>query len=190
MCIDGVVEANANLSNQKVTIKYYRDMLNLKEIQKTIEMLGFEYLGLDGELDVMDEEERYQKDLRGKLYRIIVGLVFAAILMAIMHFHIMIPPLTMGQLSLIISIFPFCYVSYPILKAGWNSLKHKNLDMDVMYSMGILVAFVSSVLGTFGIVLDSSFMFYESAVMLPSFLTIGRYLEARAKRKTSSSIKG
>ena len=187
--VDGVVEANANLSNQKVTVKYYRDMLNLKEIQKTIEMLGFEYLGLDGELDVMDEEERYQKDLQGKLYRIIVGLVFAAILMAIMHFHIMIHPLTMGQLSLIIAIFPFCYVSYPILKAGWNSFKHKNLDMDVMYSMGILVAFVSSVLGTFGIVLDSSFMFYESAVMLPSFLTIGRYLEARAKRKTSSSIK-
>ena len=187
--VDGVVEANANLSNQKVTIKYYRDMLNLKEIQKTIEMLGFEYIGLDGELDIMDEEERYQKDLRGKLYRIIVGLVFAGILMAIMYFKFTIPPLTMGQLSLIIAIFPFCYVSYPILKAGWNSFKHKNLDMDVMYSMGILVAFVSSVLGTFGIVLDSSFMFYESAVMLPSFLTIGRYLEARAKRKTSSSIK-
>ena len=162
--VDGVVEANANLSNQKVTVKYYRDMLNLKEIQKTIEMLGFEYIGLDGELDIMDEEERYQKDLRGKLYRIIVGLIFAAILMAIMHFHIMIPPLTMGQLSLIVAIFPFCYVSYPILKAGWNSFKHMNLDMDVMYSMGILVAFVSSVLGTFGIVLDSSFMFYESVV--------------------------
>ena len=187
--VDGVVEANANLSNQKVTIKYYRDMLNLKEIQKTIEFLGFEYIGLDGELDVMDEEERYQQDLRGKLYRIVVGLVSAAILMVIMHFKFTIPPLTMGQLSLIIAIFPFCYVSYPILKAGWNSFKHKNLDMDVMYSMGILVAFVSSVLGTFNIVLDSSFMFYESAVMLPSFLTIGRYLEARAKRKTSSSIK-
>ena len=187
--IDGVIEANANLSNQKVTIQYYRDMLDLKEIKKTIEMLGFEYLGLDGEMDIMDEEERYQKDLRGKLYRIIVGLVFAGILMAIMQLHIMVPPLTMGQLSLIIAIFPFCYVSLPILKAGWNSFKHLNLDMDVMYSMGILVAFVSSVLGTFNIVLDSSFMFYESAVMLPSFLTIGRYLEARAKRKTSSSIK-
>ncbi len=187
--IEGIVEANANLSNQKVTIIYYRDMLDLKEIKKTIEMLGFEYIGLDGELDVMDEEERYQRDLRGKLYRIIVGLVFAGILMAIMQLHITIPPLTMGQLSLIIAIFPFFYVSLPILKAGWNSFKHFNLDMDVMYSMGILVAFGSSVLGTFNIVLDSSFMFYESAVMLPSFLTIGRYLEARAKRKTSSSIK-
>ena len=112
--IDGVIEANANLSNQKVTIQYYRDMLDLKEIKKTIEMLGFEYLGLDGEMDIMDEEERYQKDLRGKLYRIIVGLVFAGILMAIMQLHIMVPPLTMGQLSLIIAIFPFCYVSLPI----------------------------------------------------------------------------
>ena len=61
--------------------------------------------------------------------------------------------------------------------------------MDVMYSMGILVAFISSLLGTFNIILDSSFMFYDSAVMLPSFLTIGRYLEARAKRQTSSSIR-
>lgn len=152
-------------------------------------MLGFEYLGLDGELEESSENERYEKDLKSKLYRIIVGLVFAGILMTIMYAHIEVPYLTMGQLSLIIAILPFFYVSYPILKVGFNSLKHLNLDMDVMYSMGILVAFVSSVLGTFNIILDSSFMFYESAVMLPSFLTIGRYLEAKAKRKTSSSIK-
>ena len=60
--------------------------------------------------------------------------------------------------------------------------------MDVMYSMGILVAFISSLCGTFGI-LDSSFMFYETSLMLPAFLNIGRYLEANAKGKTSDSIK-
>ena len=187
--VDGVVEANANLSNQKVTIKYYRGSLNLSEIQKMIELLGFEYLGLDGELSEQSEEERYEADLRGKLYRIIVGLFFSVVLAVIMYLHITIYPLTVSQLSLLIAILPFIYVSYPILKAGFNSIRHGNLDMDVMYSMGILVAFISSVLGTFGIVLDSSFMFYESAVMLPSFLTIGRYLEAKAKKKTSSSIK-
>ena len=32
-------------------------------------------------------------------------------------------------------------------------------------------------------------MFYESAVMLPSFLMIGRFLEAKAKKKTSDSIR-
>ena len=65
----------------------------------------------------------------------------------------------------------------------------KNLNMDVMYSMGILVAYISSILGTFNIVLNHTFMFYDSAVMLPSFLLIGRYLEARAKKHTSDSIR-
>ena len=53
--------------------------------------------------------------------------------------------------------------------------------MDVMYSMGIGVAFVSSIFGTFEIVLTREFLFYETAVMLATFLTLGRYLETRAK---------
>ena len=87
------------------------------------------------------------------------------------------------------SILPFLYVSLPTLRAGFNGLVHKNLNMDVMYSMGITVAYISSILGTFNIVLDHSFMFYETAIMLPSFLLIGRYLEAKAKKKTSDSIR-
>jgi Cu+-exporting ATPase len=42
--------------------------------------------------------------------------------------------------------------------------------MDVMYSMGIGVAFVSSVLGTFSILLTPQFLFYETALMLAGFL--------------------
>ena len=61
--------------------------------------------------------------------------------------------------------------------------------MDVMYGMGIGVAYGSSILGTFGIVLTPDFMFYETAVMLASFLTLGRYLEANAKGRTSEAIK-
>ena len=61
--------------------------------------------------------------------------------------------------------------------------------MDVMYSMGIGVAYVSSLFGTFEFILTRDFMFYETAVMLATFLTLGRYLEARAKGKTSEAIK-
>ena len=110
-------------------------------------------------------------------------------LMALMYIHWHPFGLSMGITSLIISILPFLYVSLPTLKAGFNGLVHKNLNMDVMYSMGITVAYISSILGTFNIVLDHSFMFYETAIMLPSFLLIGRYLEAKAKKKTSDSIR-
>lgn len=75
----------------------------------------------------------------------------------------------MTYLFLIISILPFIYVSYPIFSAAYRSLRNGNLDMDVMYSMGIGVAYVSSVLGTFSILLTPEFMFYETALMLAGF---------------------
>ena len=200
--LDGIFDVKADLTSQSARIRYDSSKVDINEIEKVIGSLGFELLGVEGQTEI-DEEEIYQKDLKEKRNRIIVGLVFSAILMILMFSgwdplmgvtHSIkdatgIDISSMGLLSLIVSIAPFLYVSLPILKAGINGLMHKNLNMDVMYSMGILVAYVSSILGTFHIVLDHSFMFYDSAVMLPSFLMIGRYLEARAKKRTSDSIR-
>ncbi len=44
-------------------------------------------------------------------------------------------------------------------------------------------------MGTFGIILTHEFMFYDTAIMLAAFLMLGRYLEARAKGRTSDAIK-
>ncbi|MCC7553267.1 MAG: heavy metal translocating P-type ATPase [Methanobacteriaceae archaeon] len=188
MNLNGVFKAQADLTSNTATILYNKDNVTLDEMEEVINSLGFKVLGIKGQSDV-NEEEIYKADLKDKRNRIVVGIIFSAILMILMYVHVDIFGLSMGLLSLIISIIPFIYVSLPILKAGFNGLIHKNLNMDVMYSMGIVVAFISSVLGTFHIVLDHTFMFYESAIMLPSFLLIGRYLEAKAKNKTSTAIK-
>ena len=200
--LDGIFDVKADLTSGTAFVRYDKSKVTIDDMGVVINNLGFELLGIDGQTEI-DEEELYRKDLEGKRNRIIVGLIFSAILMILMYS--MWDPLmglthqiynstgidisSMGLLSLLVSILPFLYVSLPILKAGINGLMHKNLNMDVMYSMGIIVAYGSSILGTFGIILDHSFMFYESAVMLPSFLMIGRYLEAKAKKKTSDSIR-
>ncbi|WP_405285360.1 heavy metal translocating P-type ATPase [Methanobrevibacter sp.] len=200
--LDGIFDVKADLTSQSARIRYDSSKVTLDEIEKVIESLGFELLGVEGQTEI-DEEAIYQQDLAEKRNKIIVGLIASVILMILMF--TMWDPLagivnslnqatgldvsSVGLLSLIVSIGPFLYVSLPILKAGFNGLMHKNLNMDVMYSMGIMVAYVSSILGTFHIVLDHTFMFYDSAVMLPAFLMIGRYLEARAKKRTSDSIR-
>jgi Cu+-exporting ATPase len=83
----------------------------------------------------------------------------------------------------------FAYLASPIFLLAYRSLKNRVLNMDVMYSMGIGVAYGASVLGTFGIVLTPDFMFYETALMLAGFLMLGRYLEARAKGRTGDAIR-
>lgn len=186
--LDGIFDVKADLTSQTARISYDKTKVTVKDMEEVINSLGFEVLGIDGQLEI-NEDEIYKNDLKDKRNRIIVGFAASAVLMALMYIHWHPFGLSMGITSLIISILPFLYVSLPTLRAGFNGLVHKNLNMDVMYSMGITVAYISSILGTFNIVLDHSFMFYETAIMLPSFLLIGRYLEAKAKKKTSDSIR-
>ena len=186
--LDGIFDVKADLTSQTARINYDKTKVTVKDMEEVINSLGFEVLGIDGQLEI-NEDEIYKNDLKDKRNRIIVGFAASAVLMALMYIHWHPFGLSMGITSLIISILPFLYVSLPTLKAGFNGLVHKNLNMDVMYSMGITVAYISSILGTFNIVLDHSFMFYETTIMLPSFLLIGRYLEAKAKKKTSDSIR-
>lgn len=186
--LDGIFDVKADLTSQTARINYDKTKVTVKDMEEVINSLGFEVLGIDGQLEI-NEDEIYKNDLKDKRNRIIVGFAASAVLMALMYIHWHPFGLSMGITSLIISILPFLYVSLPTLKAGFSGLVHKNLNMDVMYSMGITVAYISSILGTFNIVLDHSFMFYETAIMLPSFLLIGRYLEAKAKKKTSDSIR-
>jgi Cu+-exporting ATPase len=184
--LDGVIDVNVNVSSEKVYVTYNPKIVSIAEMKKAIEESGYQYLGIEGEvLEDLKREENQKK----KKIRIIVGAIDSAILMGLMYVPMRMLPISMSFLMFLIALPAFLYLSYPIFNAAYRSLKNKNLNMDVMYSMGIGVAFFSSILGTFNILLGSEFMFYEAAVMLATFLTFGRFLEERAKGKTSESIK-
>ena len=196
--LDGMVEARVNLASEKAYLKFNPRMTGLAEIKKAVADAGYQFLGLAGEDDSADRERvARQRDLEEKKKRIIIGAGASVLLMALMHLplHRIVPmqyhtfvPDTMGLIMLALSAPVFAYLSLPIFRAAMRSLWHRVLDMDVMYGMGIGVAYISSILGTFRIVLTPDFMFYETAVMLATFLTLGRYLEARAKGRTSEAI--
>ena len=185
--LDGVSTVTVNLASEKAYVTYNPKMVTVEDMKNAINELGYQYLGVEGEAENLEEKLRL-KDLKEKRNRIIVGFGFSIPLMVMMYSNIMLP-VPMPEFMLAVSILPFIYVSYPIFTAGYRALRNRNLDMDVMYSMGIGVAYVSSVLGTFNIVLTPDFMFYETALMLAAFLMMGRWLETRAKGNTSTAIK-
>ncbi len=183
--LDGILDANVNLSSEKAYVTYNPYMTTVSEMKKAILDAGYQYLGIEGGEDDLEQIAR-EKELKGKRNRIIIGSITGALLMIIRRVPTGIPP---AYLMMAISVPVFVYLSYPIFLAAYRALKNRNLNMDVMYSMGIGVAFVSSILGTFKIILSSEFLFYETAILLATFLTLGRYLETKAKGKTSEAIK-
>ncbi|HOT06489.1 MAG: putative copper-exporting P-type ATPase A [Methanosaeta sp. PtaB.Bin039] len=193
--LDGVTEVSVNLGQERAYVTYNPRLVGLDQIKQAIEESGYQYLGVVGEDSGDLEREVREKDLREKRRRIIVGFAASAVLMLLMYAPLMELPFghiimqNMGPVMLLVSAGPFLYVSMPIFRAAQRALRNRNLNMDVMYSMGIGVAYLSSIMGTFQVVLTSDFMFYETAVMLASFLTLGRYMETRAKGRTSEAIK-
>lgn len=193
--LEGVSEVRVNLATEKADVTYDPKAVDLEEIGAKVVDTGYEFLGAEDDTETEAKaEEHTQKDLRMKMIRFIVAFVIAGPMMTLMYgmrfglFELK-PPIPLGIIYLLISTPFFIFVSYPIFIHAFKALKNKNLDMNVMYSMGIGVAFVSSVMGTFHIILTPNFMFYDTALMLAGFLTLGKYLEARAKGKTSEAIK-
>ncbi len=186
--IEGVVNATVNLGSERAYVVYNPALTGVAEMRSAIEDAGYQYLGMEGEETEDLERAAYERDLRDKRIRIAVGFGVSLPLFVIMLLDIALP-ISMPYFMFIVATPAFFYLAMPIFRAGWRAIKNGTLNMDVMYSMGIGVAYVSSVLGTFGIVLTSEFLFYETAVMLAAFLTLGRYLEAKAKGRTSEAIK-
>jgi len=186
--LDGVTEANVNLGAEKAYVTYNPKMTSITDMKKAIENVGYQYLGREGEETEDLEKAATEKDLNEKMNRIVLGFIVGSFLMAMMFLPVNWP-IHMAYIMLILATPTFIFISYPIFQAAYRALKNKVLNMDVMYSMGIGVAFVSSLFGTFEIILTREFLFYEAAVFLSTFLTLGRYLEARAKGRTSDAIK-
>ena len=187
--LPGVITANVNLANERAYVTYNPSVTTVADMKKAIEDDGYQYLGIAGETSDAEEKAARDADLHDKFMRFVVGFAVSIPLMLLMWVPLGIPMQLLAYGMLIVSTPVFVWVAYPIFKAALTALRNKTLSMDVMYAMGTGVAYVASVMGTFSIVLTSDYMFYDTAIMLAAFLMLGRYLEARAKGRTSDAIK-
>ena len=185
---DGVLNVHVNLAAEKAYVTYNARAATVQDMKKAVETAGYQYWGVEGEASVQAEQAARSRELQAKRNRFIAGFAASIPLMVLMYVHIR-PSFPMAHFMLAVSTPVLIYVTLPIFRAAYRALMNRTLNMDVMYAMGIGTAYVSSVLGTFGLVLTRDFLFYETALMLASFLMLGKYLEARAKTKTSDAIR-
>jgi Cu+-exporting ATPase len=187
--LSGVVSAEINLGTEQAVVTYNPSLTDVDAMGAAIEEAGYQFIGLAEDLSLQREDEVRNRDLTEKFRRFMVGFAVSVPLMALMYIPTPVPMHELSLVMLLISTLPFIYIAAPIFRAAYQALSHRVLNMDVMYAMGTGVSFGVSVLATFGILFPHEFQFYDTALMLASFLMLGRYLEARAKGKTSEAIR-
>jgi P-type Cu+ transporter len=182
--LPGMIRAEVNPATEKASVEYLPALVSPGEMFQAVRDMGYESAGGDA----APREDAQEKESASRLRQAAAGLIAGALLLVLMF-----APLPQGFSSawimFAVATPVFLYTGFPIFRAAWHALKTLTLTMEVMYALGMGVAYGSSVLATLGVLSEHEFMFYDTAVLLAAFLALGRYLEGKAKRKTSHAIR-
>ena len=203
----GVKSAAVIFATSRASISHNPSLIGLRALVEAIETLGYNAMLAESEdntaqLESLAKTREIQDWRRNFRYSISFAIPVFLISMVIPMF---LPTLDFGAIMLIL---PGLYVgdvvclalTIPVqfgigkrfYKSAYKSLKHGSPTMDVLVVLGTSAAFFFSVAAMIVSVLfaphNRPSTVFDTSTMLITFITLGRYLENRAKGQTSKAL--
>lgn len=199
--LDGVIEANVNYATEKLNISYEPAKVRIPDIKKAIEKAG--YKGLEEEASVDNDKERKEKEIRALWKRFILSLIFTVPLLMVSMGHMvgyMLPnfidpmanPENFAVLQMVLAS-AVILAGLRFFEVGFPALFRGSPNMDSLISLGTLAAYLYGLFAVYEIFngnKDYAYnLYFESAGVILTLITLGKYLEAVSRGKTSEAIK-
>ncbi|WP_127836766.1 heavy metal translocating P-type ATPase [Clostridium prolinivorans] len=198
--LDGVIESNVNLASEKLNIKYDPSKVEVSDIKRVIEKAG--YKALEENTEDLDDRKK-EKEIKLIFNKFIISLIFTIPLLYISMGHMigfplpsfidpMINPKTFALLQLIL-VIPVVIAGNKYYKIGFKTLIKRNPNMDSLIAIGTSAAVFYGIFAVIMIFKGNTHyakdLYFESAAVIITLITLGKYLEAVSKGKTSEAIK-
>jgi Cu+-exporting ATPase len=84
-------------------------------------------------------------------------------------------------------------VGAPFYKQAWHGLKYGSANMGLLVALGTTAALGDSLFSMALAAADASYqghVYFESSVLILVFVCAGKYIEAKAKARTSDAVRG
>jgi Cu+-exporting ATPase len=189
--VDGVVEANVNLATERATIEYVPSVVNLEALKEAVRGAGYGVIEVEAEVGAEDVEARArEEEIRRQRRLLIVGLLFSVptFVLSMGTDLGLVPDFALRKYVLLLLATPVqFYVGWQFYRGTYKSLKQLSAGMDTLIAMGSSAAYFYSLAATF--LIQHAHVYYETAALIITLIILGRYLEARAKGRTSDAIK-
>lgn len=198
----GVNSANVNFASEKLYVEFNADQTSIDKIKKAIEKSG--YSGTeenpDEKMSSHDHHDHIKTtpDEAAQLKkRFIYALIFSLPIIYIASSEMLglpTPKISVNYEIVIQLILATLVItaSFDIWKNGFKRLWHLSPDMDSLIFIGTSVAYIYSLFISILMFLKietQAHLYYESVAMILVFISLGKYLEAVTKGKTSEAIK-
>jgi Cu+-exporting ATPase len=188
--VEGVLRAEVNLATEKASVEYVPSLAGLDDLKRAVEDAGYGVILVEGEVSAEDVEARArEEEIRHQRHLLIVGLIFTVptFLLSMGVDLGLLPEFALRKYVLLALATPVqFYVGWQFYRGTWKSLKLLSAGMDTLIAMGSSAAYFYSLAATF---LIGGHVYYETAAMIITLIVMGKFLEAKAKGRTSEAIK-
>lgn len=188
---DGVVDAGVNLANHTAWVEFDEKKIAPVKLQEVIRSIGYDLVidTVNGDTTAAELREKSIHSLKTKmLFSAFLSLPVVILEMVFMHW----PPA--NWISLGLSTLIIFWFGRTFFINAYKQARHLMASMDTLVALSTFVAYLLSVFNTIWPELLTSkgilpHTYFESASVIITFILLGKYLEEKAKGKTSSSIR-
>jgi Cu+-exporting ATPase len=189
----GVLNASVNLATETATIEYDSGGLDTKKLIKVVENAGYEAYEKT-EIAVDRERHERESEVRHLQRLVIISVALSIPLLLHMVLRLMQSPpgvLDNPWFQMTLALPVQFGIGWRYYKGAYHSLKSGAANMDVLVAMGTTAAFLYSLYNVFALPahLIHNHLYFEASAVIITLITLGKYLEAIAKGKTSESIR-
>jgi Cu2+-exporting ATPase len=190
----GVQQAEVNFATELVWVEY-EESLSPEDLHEALKKVGYGLLWSDDESG--DELAEAQKKAHEEYYYQVKTRTIASILLSI-------PVIIIGMgfmdwtpgrwISLVLSLPVLFYFGRHFYVNAWKQARHGQCNMDTLVALSTGIAFLFSLFNTLfpQVLLSRGYevhVYYEAAVVIIAFVSLGKWLEERAKSNTSTALK-
>ncbi len=196
MDLDGVYSAVVNLATERVTVRYDPDAVTLPAIKAAIVDAGYSIL----EAETVDTEMAARERERKRQFALLVFSLTLSIpiMLLMLGFDFLGLGATLGispqvqNLILFAMATPVQFIAgYQFYVGTYRALLNRRANMDTLIAIGSSAAYIYSVAVTFFPELFhlGHHTYFDTSAMIISLILFGKYLEAKAKGRTSEAIR-
>ena len=190
--MEGVLEASVSLTTERARVKYIPTVISQAEIRAAVTRCGFEALELGGEAE---DAEAKARELRSPTSGACSSPGWSSPSRCSCFRWRWIwaysgwerTPAWVNWLMGAVATPVQFYVGWQYYVGAYKALRNRSANMDVLIAMGSSVAYFYSIIITLGIIPGQ--VYFETAAVIITLIRLGKYLEARAKGRTSDAIK-
>jgi Cu+-exporting ATPase len=203
----GVNSATISLSTARLNISHQPNIAGLRALVEVIEAQGYNALVADNDdnnaqleslaktKEITEWRDAFKTSLAFAIPVFLIGMVFPMMLPALDFGSLVVffPGLYLGDIICLILTIPVQFgIGKRFYVSAWKSMKHGSPTMDVLVVLGTSAAFFFSVAAMLVSVIAPPHTrpstIFDTSSMLITFITLGRFLENRAKGQTSKAL--